>query len=276
VIMFSTLTERGASSTLQALAAGANDYVTKPTGQGGRESAMKAVRESLVPLVVHWGRLARRDPPTSRAIEVRQPRARKVEVEAVVIGSSTGGPVALTSIIPGLPANLIAPILVVQHMPAVFTRMLAERLNERSSVGVWEATDGMEVEAGHVYIAPGGRHMAVRRDGVKVGIVLGDGPPENSCKPAADVLFRSAAEVWGAATLALVLTGMGQDGLAGARAVVNAGGTAIVQDEASSVVWGMPGAIAKAGLAEAMVPLGNIANVLQRRVGVRDLAVRRP
>lgn len=266
VIMFSTLTERGASSTLNALAVGANDYVTKPGRSAGRAEAEAVVRNSLVPLVHNWGRLARSRPATPAPLATLAPRSRSAElVSAVVLGSSTGGPVALTNIIPLLPASLPVPVLIVQHMPPVFTRMLAERLNERSALSVVEAAEGMTVRRG-VYIAPGGSHMVVRRAGTEVVVALDDGPPENSCKPAVDVLFRSAVPVWGAGLLAVVLTGMGQDGLKGIEPIVGAGGSAIVQDEVSSVVWGMPGAVAQAGLAEEILPLVDIPSAIHRRV----------
>jgi two-component system chemotaxis response regulator CheB len=268
VIMFSTLTERGASSTLSALAAGANDYVTKPGRLAGRAEAEAAVRDSLVPLVRNWGRLVRTRPATTPTPVVtrRAPTRLTEPVAALVIGSSTGGPVALTSLIPALPATLAVPVLIVQHMPTVFTRMLAERLDERSQLRVVEAADGMAVERGTVYVAPGGIHMTVVRSGVEVTVRLDDRAPENSCKPAVDVLFRSAVPVWGAGTLATVLTGMGQDGMLGAEAVVAAGGTVIAQDEASSVVWGMPGAVARAGLASEILPLSAIPAALHTRV----------
>jgi two-component system chemotaxis response regulator CheB len=274
VIMFSTLTERGAASTLSALAAGANDYVTKPGRLAGRAEAEEAVRQSLVPLVRNWGRLVRTRRPAAAPVMPRPARPRLAEpVSAVVLGSSTGGPVALTSVIPLLRATLPVPVVIVQHMPPVFTRMLAERLDERSSLRVVEAADGMAAEAGTVYIAPGGSHTVVKRVGVDVVLALDDGPPENSCKPAVDVLFRSAVPVWGRALLAVVLTGMGQDGLEGVKPIVAAGGAAIVQDEASSVVWGMPGAVAQAGLAEQILPLGDIAGAINLRVA-RDSVVR--
>jgi len=268
VIMFSTLTERGASSTLSALAAGANDYVTKPGRLAGRAEAEAAVRDSLVPLVRNWGRLVRSRPAASPTpIVTRRPPLRLRErVAGVVIGSSTGGPVALTSLIPALPATLPVPVLIVQHMPTVFTRMLAERLDERSPLRVVEADEAMAVEGGTVYVAPGGIHMTVVRAGADIVVALDDGEPENSCKPAVDVLFRSAVPVWGAGTLAVVLTGMGQDGMLGAEHIAAAGGSIVAQDEPSSVVWGMPGAVARAGLADEVLALDDIPAALQRRV----------
>ena len=189
-------------------------------------------------------------------------RLRPGVVSVVVVGVSTGGPNALAEIVPALPVGLGVAVLVVQHMPVLFTGLLAERLDRLSAVSVVEAVDGELVVGGRVYIAPGGRHLSLAGSGVGVGgvrVVLGDGPPENSCRPAADVLFRSAVGCYGAATLAVVLTGMGRDGLAGARVVRAAGGFVVAQSEQSSVVASMPAAVAAAGLADAVVPLDQIA-----------------
>jgi two-component system chemotaxis response regulator CheB len=187
-------------------------------------------------------------------------------VTAVVIGTSTGGPNALAQIVPALPADLPVPVLLVQHMPPIFTKMMAERLDKQSAISVQEVEPGVVPEPGHVYIAAGGSHMVVSRSQHEISIDLDDGPPENSCKPAVDVLFRSAAALWGSGLLAVVLTGMGQDGLVGAKAITAAGGSVIAQDEASSVVWGMPGAVVKAGLASDVVALDDVAGAIVRRV----------
>ena len=367
VIMFSTLTERGAATTLEALAEGADDYTTKPTSDDGPAGAFAAVRRDLVPLLRAWGAIARaRNLPaslptvrvTAKTAEVkrgdldgakrslggqdktgprpaapgeqgaapemkvaarkakttspglapngggpsdhgpreliapRQPAARLAgapfgaipgasrrpvrtpvtlrplstagPVSAVVIGSSTGGPNALAEAIPAIPADFPVPVLLVQHMPPTFTRMLAERLDSQSKLHVEEARAGIPAQPGVLYVAQGGTHMIVRKRGHSVFIELDDGPPENFCKPSVDVLFRSAAAVWGRAALGVVLTGMGQDGLVGARAITAAGGEVIAQDELSSVVWGMPGAVAKAGLASEVVPLGDVASTILR------------
>jgi two-component system chemotaxis response regulator CheB len=191
--------------------------------------------------------------------------------DVLAVGCSTGGPDALARVVGDLPGDLAVPMVVVQHMPPVFTRMFAERLNRASRLKVVEATDGMALRPGTVYIAPGDRHLTVARRGVDVLTRLTDGPPENSCRPAVDPLFRSVAETYGAAVLATVLTGMGQDGRRGAEVLRSAGANVIVQDEASSVVWGMPGAIANAGLADAVVPLGEIASFLISRVNAGRL-----
>lgn len=271
VIMFSTLTSRGAAATLDALAAGANDYVTKPTNARVLGDALESVRASLVPVIRTWGRIgaARRVAPakaTSPAVPLARRRAPHQQVQAVLIGSSTGGPNALTEVVPSLPGDLPVPVLVVQHMPPVFTKLLADRLDERSALSVVETADLMPVEPGRVHVAAGGMHSVVRRSGTEVVVRMNDAPPENSCKPAVDVLFRSAAAVWGGAVLVVMLTGMGQDGLLGTGPLEKAGAQVLVQDEATSVVWGMPGAVAKAGLAHEILPLGEIAGAITRHV----------
>ncbi|HVE26294.1 MAG TPA: chemotaxis-specific protein-glutamate methyltransferase CheB [Sporichthya sp.] len=280
VIMFSTLTSRGASATLDALALGANDYVTKPTALRDRESAMAAVRSSLVPLLRLWGRVGAADrrrtaetsaaavsvapAPLRRAPAFVPPGPRLPELEGrsplgVVIGVSTGGPVALSSVLPALPADLGVPVVVVQHMPTVFTKLLAERLNTVCALDVVEAEDLMPLVPGRIYIAAGGFHLAMATVRGTNVLRLNDGPMENSCKPAVDVTLRHAQSLWGPRTLTVILTGMGYDGLAGAKALRQAGGRVIAQDEETSVVWGMPGAVVKAGIADAVLPLSGIA-----------------
>ncbi|MFM8270961.1 MAG: CheB methylesterase domain-containing protein, partial [Gemmata sp.] len=203
-------------------------------------------------------------PAPARPPEDR-PDAAPGAVEAVVIGVSTGGPNALAELFRDLPGDLPVPLLIVQHMPPMFTRLLAERLTANSKVPVLEAGAGAVVRPGRALVAPGDFHMVVARDGLQVRAALSQGPPENSCRPAADPLFRSAAKVYGERLLAVVLTGMGQDGLRGCEAVREAGGRVIVQDEATSVVWGMPGFVARAGLADKVLPLPQIAAEIVRR-----------
>jgi two-component system chemotaxis response regulator CheB len=182
--------------------------------------------------------------------------------EVLLIGCSTGGPDALARVLEELPASVSVPVLVVQHMPPLFTAMFAERLDRVAALPVHEAADGDAVGPGGVLVAPGGRHLTVRRSAGAVRVVLDDGPPENFCRPAVDTLFRSAVQVYGGRAVAVVLTGMGQDGLAGCRLLADAGARIVVQDEASSVVWGMPGAVAGAGLAHEVLPLDAIAGKL--------------
>ncbi|MCU1381182.1 MAG: cheB [Acidimicrobiales bacterium] len=280
VIMFSTLTERGAAATLEALSLGATDYVTKPSNTGSLEIALSRIRDDLVPkiraLVPHIGpaRTTPRLPPV--VVEPRTHAGPAPRVQAVVIGVSTGGPSALAELIPHLPGDLGVPVLVCQHMPPVFTRLLAERLDAKSALRVTEAADGDQVGAGGVWIAPGGLHMLVRRSaGSNAVIATNSEPPESSCRPAVDPLLRSAVATYGNGVLAVILTGMGQDGLRGCEAVSEAGGRILVQDEPSSVVWGMPGYVAKAGLADRALPLDNLAVEITRRVAGSSLAAAR-
>jgi two-component system chemotaxis response regulator CheB len=267
VIMFSTLTERGASATLDALALGANDYVTKPANVGSVSTAMQRIREELVPKIKA---LCRRSAPALASPALRKPIlttfAASTGIDVLTIGVSTGGPNALAAMLPGLAANFPVPVVIVQHMPPLFTRLLAERISSVSSLRAREGENGALLRAGELWVAPGGSHMEVERATDGVRLRLHEGPPENSCRPAVDVLFRSVARAFGARTLAVVLTGMGQDGLCGCQYIREAGGQVIAQDEASSVVWGMPGAVAQAGLAEKILPLNEIATEINRRV----------
>jgi two-component system, chemotaxis family, protein-glutamate methylesterase/glutaminase len=270
VVMFSTLTERGASATLDALAAGATDYVTKPSHVGSVNASIERVRSELIPKIKALvGATRERSSPATKPAPapVVQP-LRQDRVDVIAIGCSTGGPDALTAIVAGLPADLAVPMLVVQHMPPLFTRLFAQRLDRSCPLFVREAVDGQTVEPGQILVAPGDRHLVLRRQGVEVLVQLTQEPPENYCRPSVDVFFRSVAHVYGSGTLACVLTGMGRDGAKGAERVRAAGGRIIVQDQASSVVWGMPGAVAAAGLANDIVPLNRIAETLHNAVGV--------
>jgi two-component system chemotaxis response regulator CheB len=268
VIMFSTLTERGATATLDALARGASDYVTKPGHSGGSESSRERVREELIRkikslCVVHV--------PQPRPItaplrtSVRPP----TRIDVVAIGTSTGGPNALTVLLPQLPADFPVPIVIVQHMPPLFTRLLAERLNALARLNVQEGKEGQKLQRGQVWIAPGDHHMTVARKGAELILGINRDPQENSCRPAVDVLFRSVAQTCGANMLAVVLTGMGADGTRGSAMVHEGGGEVIVQNEESSVVWGMPGSVVAASLADGIYPLGGIASEVVRRVTMR-------
>jgi two-component system chemotaxis response regulator CheB len=277
VIMFSTLTERGAEATLEALALGASDYVTKPSGQPNAGEAMAAVRAELLPRIRalhsrrHPSPAPSPSPPRAAAAPppVRPPvRPANTRIDVVVIGVSTGGPNALAELLPALPATFPVPLVIVQHMPPVFTRLLATRLDSRCALDVIEAEGGEILARGRVHIAAGGRHLALLRQGTSVVAVANDDPPEHSCRPAVDVLFRSVASLYGSSALAVVLTGMGQDGLRGAEAIKVAGGQILAQDEASSVVWGMPGFVARAELAEAVLPLDALAAEISRRVAI--------
>ncbi len=272
VVMFSTLTERGAAMTLQALALGADDYVAKASNAGSLDLSMASLRAELLPKIKQFFDLAQSPPavpqparnwPPGNAAAAPAGVARKV----VVIGVSTGGPAALGTIIPQFPANFALPILIVQHMPPLFTRLLAERLQASAHLKVEEAVEGSAVTAGKILIAPGDYHMQVRNGRADPVIALDQSPPENSCRPAVDVLFRSAAQVYGGAVVSAILTGMGQDGLRGTEALKAKGAYVIAQDEASSVVWGMPGAVASAGLADRVVPLGGVVYEILKQTG---------
>jgi two-component system chemotaxis response regulator CheB len=268
VIMFSTLTHKGAVDTLNALSLGASDYVTKPSNVGNVTAGITAVRNELIPKIKALCPFASERNVAARSLIADAQRLRPrpwSTVALLVIGVSTGGPNALTELFRQLPEDFPVPIAVVQHMPPVFTRYLAERLNAVSAVSVCEARGGEILRPGSAWIAPGNYHLALASSAAGLISRLHQGPPENSCRPAVDVLFRSAAEVAGPQTLALVLTGMGQDGLRGSEAIYLAGGRILVQDEASSVVWGMPGAIANAGLADQVLPLSRIADELIHR-----------
>ncbi len=273
VIVFSTHTTHGAATTLQALWHGASDYVAKPTAPD-YDSAVAQARRELMPRIraftrrdggravpagpvpgvaLHPASLGKIEPPTPRA-------------GVVAIGASTGGPRALAEVLGPLPADLGVPVLVVQHMPALFTRHLADGLAVQCELPVREAENGVALESGTVWIAPGDHHMSVVRDGPRLRLKLDQGSPENACRPSVNPLFRSVAAVFGQGSLGVVLTGMGQDGLEGAARIRESRGQVIVQDEASSVVWGMPGAVARAGHADKVLPLEDIAGEILERV----------
>ena len=275
VIMFSTLTERGAASTMEALLLGADDYVTKAANVGSLDRSIATLRGELVPKIKQFFTLEDErngsSPPPAVAPRTGPPRAPIVQrfsaPKVVAIGVSTGGPTALGAIMPIFPADFPLPILIVQHMPPVFTRLLAERLQASAKLKVEEAAEGSAVEPGKVLIAPGNYHMRVRKRGLKTTVTLDQEPPENSCRPAVDVLFRSVEQVYGSAVISVVLTGMGYDGLRGAEVLKANGACVIAQDEATSVVWGMPGAIVDAGLADSVVPLHQVVPEILRRAG---------
>ncbi len=274
IVMFSTLTERGASATLDALSAGADDYVTKPANVGSVGQSMDSVREQLIPRIkVLTGRPVTAARPAAPPPPVRPPAPRRGpgKVPAVlVIGASTGGPEALATVLPQLPASLPVPVLVVQHMPPVFTRQFAARLDRLCSLRIVEAVDGSPLQPGVVHLAPGDHHLVVRSAGRPGGsdlrTGLNQGPPENFCRPAVDPLFRSAVTAYDGAVLGVVLTGMGADGRSGAGAIRDGGGTVVVQDQASSVVWGMPGAVSQAGFADEVLPLDRIPEAILRHL----------
>ena len=269
VIMFSSLTQRGTQATILALTGGASDYVGKPTDLSNLSEAFRCLETDLIPKVKMFGEqvLAQREAatllraapaPAAETTAARPSRIRRGTIEAVCIGVSTGGPMALVQLFAAWKEPLAVPLLIVQHMPPTFTALLAQRLTSAGVMDVQEARDGDIVEPGRAFLAPGGRHMeVVRMEGI-ARLRITDDPPENSCRPAADVLFRSATKVYGNGLLGVVLTGMGSDGMRGCQAIRARGGNILVQDEASSVVWGMPGSVVGAGLADAVLPLSDI------------------
>jgi two-component system chemotaxis response regulator CheB len=281
IIMASTLTRRNAEISFKALSLGASDYIPKP--ESTREpAAAETFRHDLIAKIRSLGAKVRRTASGSPPLAPREPLSRSAPApvahppltrrafssqapRVLLIGSSTGGPQALMTLVTEIGAVIDRyPVLITQHMPPTFTTILAEHLARSSHRPAHEAVDGEIVKAGQIYLAPGGRHMRVVRHGVDAVIALDDGPPVNFCKPAVDPLFTSAIEVWQGGILAVVLTGMGSDGMRGGKEIVAAGGSVIAQDEASSVVWGMPGAAANAGICAAILPLNQIAPKLVR------------
>ena len=293
IIMFSSLTHKGAQAAVMALTAGASDYVGKPVNTtGGIDDAFKVLEAELIPKIIGLAKRvkSRRDreergastqipststlktsitakPSASKPISSLASKVSKVTsgvlakpAQAVCIGVSTGGPEALMQVFGTFNAPLSVPIFIVQHMPADFTALLAARLSATGVMTVKEAEEGEIALPGMVYIAPGGFHMTLSRPGTKTLIHLNTEPPENSCRPAVDVLFRTAADIYGSGLLAVMLTGMGYDGLKGTQIIKEKGGQVIAQDEATSVIWGMPGAVVQAGLADGVLPIDKMAD----------------
>jgi two-component system chemotaxis response regulator CheB len=269
VVMVSAVTQRGARVTIDALSSGASDYVTKPANQSDRDSALRTLARDLLPriqalTVANNGQA----PRWSRDTELPESQQLcSIAPSVVVIGVSTGGPAALDVLLSSIPAGFPLPVLIVQHMPELFTGPLAERLSRSCRIRVREAMEGLSILPGSVFLARGNWHMEVLpalRHGSPPTLHLHQGALENHCRPAVDVLFRSAAAVYGAATLAVVLTGMGSDGVASCRLIRARGGSVIAQDQATSAVWGMPGAVTQAGLAQRVLPLPAIAPEILR------------
>lgn len=269
VVMLSTHTERGASITLDCLYLGADDYITKPTALEP-EGLLSLARELIAKIKLHTVPPPRFEPASLSAVakapRFAAPPGRTARVQAVVVGSSTGGPNALTDLLCALTPRFPVPVLIVQHMPPLFTKTLADRLASQSGLDVREALNGASLSPRAVWIAPGDHHLEVMPGPSGLKLVVHQGPHENSCRPSVDVLFRSAAYAYGPGVLAVILTGMGRDGLSGCRRIRESGGRILVQDAPSSVVWGMPGCIAEAGLAEAVLPPREIGFEVSRRV----------
>jgi two-component system chemotaxis response regulator CheB len=289
VLMCSSLARHDAPITLEALKAGAIDYVTKPMGMQTVDYASRLFATDLTNKL--WQMCERRQASAPAAIapcDIKAPLAEERQLctfgpviesnrttlnpapAVLAIGSSTGGPAALSEVLPLLPADFPLAVIIVQHMPANFTRLLAERLSQLCQMPVIEAEQGMEVRPGVMLLAPGDFHLELVRKLHRVEVNLTRREPVNSCRPSVDVLFRSVAEIYGGAAIGAVLTGMGQDGLRGARALKACGAPVLVQDRATSVVWGMPGAIAEAGLADTVLPLGDIIPRILTLVALRQ------
>jgi two-component system chemotaxis response regulator CheB len=270
VIMYSGHTEAGAAVTLEALSLGASDYVTKPQVRTVNAFPLERLREDLMPKI----RALCPDKNELRFTSIKRIRKAKANkrggpIEVVAIAISTGGPNVLGAMIPELIKDLAVPVLIVQHIPSTFSCILAERLNESSEVRVVEGQHGQLVQPGTVYIAPGGFHMTIERQDGDIKICTNANAKVNSCRPAADVLFNSLEKVYGGNVLTMVLTGMGGDGAAGAKTLSEAGSTVLIQDEASSVVWGMPGAVAQSGIPNEEIHQDRLAHEINSRV--RDL-----
>ncbi len=261
VIMFSAHTRQGARETFEALAAGAIDFVTKPAGEVSADLSAIAADLTSKLLAAAGAR-----PRAVTPLQAEKPRVPHRATQppsgprVVVIGISTGGPAALSRMIPALPADVRFATLIVQHMPAQFTAALAERLDSLSAVSVREAVDGDIPRPGLVLIAPGDRHLEVADDG---SLRLTDGPPVNGCRPAADVTMIAAARVWGRRAVGVVMTGMGKDGAAGLTAIKRADGRTLAQDKETSVIFGMPRAAIEAGVVDEVVPLDDLPSRLR-------------
>lgn len=273
-IMFSSMTQRGALQTIEALSLGASDYVAKPTiiGRQGYRETVRRVAAELIPKIKQFrpGNSGRRSAISDTIglhypITYRRPPSSSVP-KIVAIGVSTGGPEALSRLLSRLLKTFPIPIVIVQHMPSFFTKLLAERLDSISGIKVIEGSEGIALEPGVAYIAPGDFHMTVKQDGGRVLLSLNQEPPENSCRPAADVLFRSVAKVYGPNALGVIMTGMGQDGCQGLREMKKHGAMVFAQDQVSSVVWGMPSLVIHEGLADCVIPLDQMSVVIEKCV----------
>ena len=277
IIMFSSITTKGAEITLDALANGASDYETKPSMVGHLDEARAHVRERLIPKVITWGGKKRTEngsqeldnsDPALCTTQLTMNDWQKSKPEVLVVGSSTGGPDALKDFLAQFPESFDMPILIAQHMPAVFTKIMADRLNSSSKISVSEATEGMKLEPGKAVVAPGDYHLTIGRSGIFHVCDLDQEEPVNFCRPSVDVLFNSAVKQFGGHVLAVILTGMGKDGLDGATAIKEKGGIVMAQDKVSSSVWGMPGAVCEAGLATV---IGTPKTLAQNVLNVKEL-----
>ena len=273
-IMVSSFTSEGAQITTDALLEGAFDFILKPTG-GNPNDNRHQLCEQLKQKIAAFQQSGRRSKmrtglKASQDLEDQSGPDRvpapRTHCDVVLIGISTGGPAALKTVLPKLPGDFSVPVLVVQHMAAQFTKSLANRLNEMCELKVVEASDGMDVRPGTIFLAPGGYHLSVKKQGDRIVSAITTDPPENNCRPAVDYLFRSAAGVWQGNTLGVIMTGMGRDGVKGCQALKNRGGYVFAQEADGCVVYGMPKAVIEEGLADRELPLGKIAPAMVRHV----------
>ena len=267
IVMFSSLTSRGAEASLDALSAGANDVVVKPAASGHIDQALSTLEKELITKVITLAdrSLARQSIRPPAPVPKRAHAQTKLgQVHAIAIGVSTGGPDALAKLLKGVTKVFPVPVLITQHMPPIFTQRLASRLDSQTIHCVSEAVNDELVLPGKILIAPGGFHMIVKKVGPSIRVSLNQDEPEHSCRPAVDPLFRSVAKCYGPNSLGVVLTGMGMDGTYGAGVIKSSGGRVIVQDQLSSVVWGMPKRVIQAGHADATLSLENISNELSQ------------
>ena len=279
VIMCSSLLERGNSYSMKSLLGGASDYVVKPKGVKTGNHMDIFISELRHKIKGLCNTLIRSNSESKSQFDQTKGSSFKTSkegIEILAIGVSTGGPKALADLLPAFPSDFPMPIVIVQHMPPNFTKTLAESLGKRTKLEVYEGIAGAKLSSGTIWIAPGGFHMTLVRKLNQVELALNEDPPLNSCRPSVDALFNSAVKIYGPRVLSVVLTGMGQDGFEGAKAVRNAGGLVYVQDESSSVVWGMPGTIAKAGLANRVVPLKEMAEAIQNGILRRKVRSSKP
>jgi two-component system chemotaxis response regulator CheB len=263
ILVASSLTKAGSGPAIEALARGAADYLAKPQGQAATDS-LETLRSELLQKV---RAIAKRPEPTKTAPPSHLASTKRGgPISAIAIGSSTGGPNALEIVLKSIPSHCTPPIFITQHMPKYFLTALAARIGKIANRPCREPVDGEVIKEGHIYVAPGDVHLQFRRSGPQIEAILANTQPENYCRPAVDPMFRSLANIYSSELLAVVLTGMGEDGAKGARDIVERGGQVIVQDEATSVVWGMPGAVAKAGLASKVLPIHEIGPFVWDRI----------
>ena len=273
VIMLSAFTSEGAETTMKALDAGAFDFITKPESPS-LEKNISELQKELLRKIACWKSHSRKPPMQAIRRVIAKPVREQHQasgINAIVIGVSTGGPKALNEMLPDLCAVTTLPILIVQHMPPTFTKSLAEQLDKKCSHSIVEGSDGVEVKEKFVYIAPGGRHMTVKNALESKIIAINDMPPEGGCRPSVNMLFRSAAESYGAKCLGIILTGMGNDGTSGAASLRNGGARIIAQDSATSTIWGMPGSAAAAGNVDYIKPLMEIPSEVQRLINLMQV-----